>query len=99
MPDRDDLREAADALGGSVVVCGLGAYADRLAGVTFRDARYAAVSALLAEASDGSAGRPDPAAVVVALDPATVAEEAETLRALPSVEATRRVFLGTPALP
>jgi len=50
---------------------------------------YAAVSALLAEASDGSAGRPDPAAVVVALDPETVAEENRgTVRAncvMPSV--------------
>jgi hypothetical protein len=87
MSDRDDLREAADALGGSVVVCGLGAYADRLAGATFRDARYATVSALLAEASDGSADRPDPAAVVVALDPETVAEEAESLRELAAFDA------------
>ncbi|WP_435074571.1 hypothetical protein [Halorubrum sp. HHNYT27] len=82
MSNRDDLREAADALAGSVVVCGLGAYADRLAGVTFRDARSATVSALLAEASDDSAGGSPPAAVVVALDPETVGEETDPLRAL-----------------
>ena len=41
MAHRDDLREAAGALGGSVVVCGLGDHAGRLADAEFRDARYA----------------------------------------------------------
>ncbi|WP_280586046.1 hypothetical protein [Halorubrum sp. Boch-26] len=97
MSHRDDLREAADALGGSVAVCGLGAYADRLAGAEFRDARCATAAELLAEgpsvgdrgpASEG-AGAPasptEPAAVVVALDPDDVdgvGEVSETLRAL-----------------
>jgi hypothetical protein len=87
MPTRDELREAADALGGSVVVCGLGPYADRLADTAFRNARYATASALLAEARDWSADGSRPAAVVVALDPESLDEEAETLRALDAFDA------------
>jgi hypothetical protein len=90
MSHRDDLREAADALGGSVVVCGLGAHADRLAGAEFRDARYASGAELLAEASSASSTGPAPAAVVVALDPETVGEGAEatdTLRAIDALDA------------
>lgn len=45
MTHRDDLREAADALDGSVVVCGLGAHADRLVGASFRNARFASARA------------------------------------------------------
>ncbi|MFC7322963.1 hypothetical protein ACFQMF_00045 [Halorubrum rutilum] len=91
MTHRDDLREAADALGGSVVVCGLGAYADRLAGASFRNARHASAEDLLAEAADASGAAPrPPAAVVVALDPDEVGEDgeaAETLRALAALDA------------
>jgi len=90
MSHRDDLREAADALGSSVVVCGLGAYADRLAGSTFDDARFASAAELLAAASDGSSDESRPAAVVVALDPDDVGEgdEAnESLRALGALDA------------
>ncbi|QKY17396.1 zinc finger domain-containing protein [Halorubrum sp. CBA1229] len=87
MSHRDDLREAADALGGSVVVCGLGAHADRLAGAEFRDARYASGAELLAEASSASSTGPAPAAVVVALDPETVGEGAEATDALRAIDA------------
>ncbi|OYR44502.1 MULTISPECIES: zinc finger domain-containing protein [unclassified Halorubrum] len=98
MSHRDDLREAADALGGSVVVCGLGAHGDRLAGSAFRNARYASVAALLAEAASaterGAAPAPadasPPAAVVVALDPDEVGEgheAVESLRALGGLDA------------
>ncbi|MDZ5811297.1 hypothetical protein U4E84_08040 [Halorubrum sp. AD140] len=90
MSHRDDLREAADALGGSVVVCGLGAYADRLAGSTFRNARYAPVAELLAEptgaSTEGSTASPT-AAVVVALDPEGLGESTESLRALAGLDA------------
>ena len=57
MEHRDDLQAAADALDGSVVVCGIGAYADSLAGESFSGARFATVAELLAEA--GSSERPD----------------------------------------
>jgi len=91
MSDRDDLREAADALDGSVVVCGLGAYADRLAGASLRNARVASAEDLLAEAADASrTGSGPPAAVVVALDPDEVGEgdeATETLRALAGSDA------------
>ena len=88
MTHRDELREAADALDGSVVVCGLGAYADRLAGASFRNARYASAENLLAEAADASgAGPGPPAAVVVALDPDEDDEAIETPRALAGLDA------------
>ena len=89
MSHRDDLREAADALGGSVVVCGLGAHADRLSGAEFRDARYASAAELLAEASGASPTDAAPAAVVVALDPETVGEGEATdaLRAIDDLDA------------
>lgn len=98
MSHRDDLREAADALGGSVVVCGLGAYADRLARVEFRDARYASAAELLAEttpagepgAAPATADASPPAAVVVVLDPDDLGEgdeASESLRALAGLDA------------
>ncbi len=79
MSHRDDLREAADALGGSVVVCGLGSRADRLAGAEFREARYASAAELLAEASGASPNGSPPAAVVVAVDPEAVAVDPEAV--------------------
>jgi cell division GTPase FtsZ len=88
MTHRDELREAADALDGSVVVCGLGAYADRLAGASFRNARHASAEDLLAEAADTSGTGPGPpAAVVVALDPDEDDEAIETPRALAGLDA------------
>ena len=87
MPTRDDLREAAAALGGSVVVCGLGDVADRLAETTFKNARYESPATLLADAGDGAADGPRPAAVVVALDPDSVGEDVETLRAIAGLDA------------
>ncbi|WP_144797218.1 zinc finger domain-containing protein [Halorubrum depositum] len=98
MSHRDDLREAADALGGSIVVCGLGAYADRLARAEFRDARYASAAELLAEtppagersAVPAAADASPPAAVVVALDPDDLGEDdgaSESLRALGGLDA------------
>lgn len=67
MAPRNDLREAADALGGSVVVCGVGGYAGALAGQTFPDARSATVSEILADDA------PAVAAAVIAVDPTTLA--------------------------
>ncbi|MFC7187416.1 hypothetical protein [Halorubrum yunnanense] len=90
MAHRDDLREAAAALGGSVAVCGLGAYADRPAGSAFRNARYASARELLAGAAGASGTHSPPAAIVVALDPGEGDEAGETnesLRALARLDA------------
>jgi|AntRauMinimDraft_4_1070384.scaffolds.fasta_scaffold00238_9 hypothetical protein len=67
MAPRDDLRETADALDGSVVVCGVGSYADALAGQTFPNARFVTVAELLADDA------PAVAAAVVAVDPTAIA--------------------------
>lgn len=87
MSDRDDLREAADALDGSVVVCGLGAHADRLAGAEFPAARYASAAELLAEASGASPTGSAPAAVVVAIDPETGGESDVSTAVLRAIDA------------
>ena len=57
MEPRDELQAAADALDGSVVVCGIGVYAASLAGESFSGARFATVAELLAE--PGASERPD----------------------------------------
>ena len=57
MGPRDELQAAADALDGSVVVCGIGVYAASLAGESFSGARFATVAELLAE--PGASERPD----------------------------------------
>lgn len=89
MGPRDDLRETADALGGSVVVCGVGSYADALAGQPFPDARFMTVADLLADDA------PAVAAAVIAVDPAAIATPdgtdgdaaSESLRALTAIDA------------
>jgi len=68
MPQREDLRKAADALAGSVAVCGVGGYADSLAGRSDIGARVVPVSQLAAR------GAEHPAAVVIAVEPATIAD-------------------------
>lgn len=104
MEPRDDLQAAADALDGSVVVCGIGGYADSLAGASFSGARFATVEEILAE-TDPSAeppgdaahdGTPDLAAVVVAVDPAVDLDADESFGALAAIDAfTVAVVPGT----
>ncbi|GAB7009118.1 hypothetical protein [Halorubrum trueperi] len=89
MPPRDDLREAAAELEGSVVVCGVGDYADTVAAVASSDSRFVGMSEFVAavgpstaavdEASavGGEAGVGSPAAVVIAVDPSGSSTGAE----------------------
>lgn len=79
MPPREDLREAADALGGSIVVSGVGSYADSLAARAFPDARFVPMSRF------GAQGTEHPAAVVIGVDPAAIADD--PLRALAALDA------------
>ena len=78
MPSREDLREAANALVGSIVVCGVGDYADSLAARSGIDARVVPVSRLAARSAE------HPAAVLIGVDPATLADD--SLRALAETE-------------
>ena len=99
MGPRDDLQAAADALDGSVVVCGIGAYADALADEQFPGARFATVAELLAEAesstdraggaggADSRGGETDLAAVVVAVDPALDLDTDEAFGSLAAIDA------------
>ena len=103
MAHRDDLREAADALGGSVVVCGLGDHAGRLAGAEFRDPDAAdegdeATAALRALAAlDAFAVAVVPAAAAGGDALAAVREsvDAVLLAEGDAVEAAIRAFLAT----
>lgn len=84
MSSRDDLREAAAALDGSVVVCGVGSYADAVAGVATSDSRVLKVPELataIGPSTDGvgpaTDGVESPAAVVIAVDPSGSSTGAE----------------------
>ncbi|WP_418286615.1 hypothetical protein [Halorubrum sp. DTA46] len=89
MERRDDLRRAADALTGSVVVCGLGAYAEALDANDLPNARLVMAPDLTEEAASGGLTRNAsretvaPAAVVVAVDPAVgLTLDSDTCRTL-----------------
>ena len=81
MSPREDLQETAAALGSSVVVCGVGSYADALAGQEFPDARFATVSEIAAEGAHAAA------AVVVAVGSTTDTETDDALRTLAATDA------------
>ncbi len=89
MAPGNDLRERADALGGSVVVCGVGGYAGALAGQPFPDARFASVSEILDDDASAVAAAViavDPTAIA-ASDPADGAAVSDPLRALTATDA------------
>lgn len=77
MPPEEDIREAANALGGSIVVCGVGDYRDSAATRSLTDTRFVPISQLDANEDENLA------AVVIGVDPTALGDGSlSTLAAL-----------------
>ena len=92
MASGEDLRTTAAALDGSVVVCGVGRYAETLASARFPGAQPVTIEAALADTADepSRSNTPNggsPAAALVAIDPNELSTTRASLRALAETDA------------